>query len=749
MEDLSGKKLSVAIYWHMHQPVYELDGVFLMPWARLHAVKDYLDMITILDKYPRLKFNVNFVPALLDELIQYNEEGFDDIHSSLTVSDVSALSQGEKEYIINNFFNSKYETMVYKYPTYRKLFKKRYSGNSVTVDDFTDQDFSDLMALFNLSWVDPKHYKKYPELEKLVNKEHDYTREDRVRIIELQKEIIKEIIPTYKRFIQEGRIELTTSPYYHPIMPILCDYETAVKDAPHRENLPVNLDFTEDAHHQVKSALDRIEEVFGVRPKGMWASEYCLTNEVLNLFSQEGIKWTISDESILSKSINFEFVRDFKGNLEDPYYLLKTYTYDAEKSKIDIVFRDLHIPNLINFEYCNIDAFTASNDLYNKLKSIQNKITVSPDESHLLVISSDGENCWESYPNDGNDFLDAVYSRLESDETIETVLISDYIDCDRTKKTLNKITAGSWINSGFQFWLGDPVKNLAWQYLVNVHDEINEIININPNNPNVSKARRELYIAEGSDWFWWYGEPNNSGQDNIFDFLFREHLKNSYKLLGTKYPEYLDISIIDTAYEQNGISNVELPDYDSNWLFSNSIDLIDGPVFQESKIFDNINYGFDNDNLYFKLEFNPNFQELDEKKPKIHQFYIYMRNASVKQYCSNIRVTNKTESVFPILKNKYHTELVITLVNNVVYPPFLSKSTQDNLWALSDSPKINILEGERVDICIPFNDLDILPGEDVEFFFLIANMGLRYTFMPKDTPLIIKRPLVNAETAVI
>jgi len=739
MDSLSGKKLSIAFYWHMHQPVYELDGVFLMPWARLHAVKDYLDMVTILDKYPRLKLNINIVPALLDELIQYSENGFDDIHSSLSCSKIEELTQNDKEYILNNFFNSKYETMVYPYPTYRKLFKKRYSNNSISVDDFSNQEFSDLMALFNLSWIDTTHYEKYPKIKELIEKGHNYSLKDRIEIIKIHKEIIKEIIPAYKKYINEGRIELTTSPYYHPIMPVLCDYETATKNVQTKENLPLNFRLKRDANYQVKSALDRIQEVFGVRPKGMWASEFCLTNSVLDVFSEEGIFWTISDESILSKSINFEFIRDFKGNLEDPYYLLKTYTYTGSNKNIDVIFRDSHIPTLINFEYCNIETSIAINDLYNKIKSIQNKLLVSPDESHLLTIALDGENCWESYQNDGNDFLNAIYSKLEQDETIETVLITDYISSDKNKKTLNKIYPGSWITGDFNFWLGEPVKNLAWQYLNNVRDFLKKTIK-NSEDETVKKALRELYIAEGSDWFWWYGEPNNSGQDNVFDFLFREHLKNTYKFLGYEYPSYLDNSIIETAYENSGISNSEIPQSNTGWLYSDSIDLIDGPVFQESKIFDNINYGFDNDNMYFKLQLNPNFTEGDSKKPKIHQFYIYMRNSSRKLSGSSIRVSNKTEAVFPILKSKYHNELIITIVDNKLYPSYLSKSMSDNLWTIVDSQGLNISQNDKIDVCIPFKDLDIMPEEEMEFFFVIANLGLRYTFMPKDSLLKVKRP---------
>lgn len=740
MEYMSDKKISVAFYWHMHQPVYELGGVFLMPWVRLHAVKDYLDMVKILDKYPKLKLNINIVPALLDEIIQYAEKGFDDIHSTLTVSDIENLTESEKEYILNNFFNSKYETMVYNYPLYRKLFKKRFSTQNVNIDNFSNQEFSDLMALFNLSWIDPTHYEKYPELKKLAEKGENYTKSDRIKIIDLHKDIIKEIVPTYKKYIEEGRIELTTSPYYHPVMPVLCDFKTTSANLISKENIPDNLDLQDDAYYQVKSALDRIEEVFGVRPKGFWASEYCLTDKVLELFSKEGIKWTISDESILSKSINFEFIRDFKGNIEDPYYLLKTYTLNFEKTKIDVIFRDSHIPNLINFEYYNMDEALAANDLYNKIKSIQNKLIASPDENHLLTIALDGENCWENYKNDGSDFLNMIYSKLEKDDSIETVLISDYISEDKNKKNLNKIYPGSWINKDFNFWLGDPVKNLAWKYIDNVRKDLKEFIKEKPENENISRAKRELYITEGSDWFWWYGEPNNSGQDNVFDFLFREHLKNIYKLMDENYPEYLDYSIIETVYENQGLKKSQNDNAESGWLYSNNIDLLDGPLFHENKIFDSIKYGYDRDNVYFNISTNPHYKEHNENKPVINQLYIYFKNGTRQLSCSNLRIINKTESIFPILKAKYHNELILTLINNQLYPSYLSKSVPDNLWSLVDSTMIDVKKDETINIKIPFDDLNISSGEELQFFFVMTNTGLKNTFMPKDEALIIERP---------
>ena len=267
---------------------------------------------------------------------------------------------------------------------------------------------------------------------------------------------------------------------------------------------------------QIKKALDRVEEILGTRPKGIWPPELCIGAKTMDLLAKEGVKWTISDEGILSESINFDFIRDFKGNLNDPYHLLKVYEYDTKsENKIDVIFRDRSIANLINFEYAGIDSKMAASDLYDKIKVIQNKLLVSPDDTHLLTIALDGENCWENYQNDGCDFLENIYTMLENDESLETVLVSEYIKEDKHKKPLKKILPGSWIDKTFQYWIGENTKNKAWSYLKETKDVFDNFVKENKDNPNIETAHRELLIAEGSDWFWWYGEPNNSGQDYV------------------------------------------------------------------------------------------------------------------------------------------------------------------------------------------------------------------------------------------
>lgn len=739
--DGSLKKLSIAFYWHMHQPVYELDSVYLMPWARLHAVKDYLDMVLILEKHPNIKLNINLVPALVDELIDYSENGFNDIHSSLTVTPVEDLSNSEKEYILNNFFNAEYETMIYHHPTYRKLFKKRYAKKDIDIEAFTNQEYSDLMALFNLAWIDPTHLNRFPELRQLASKEKGFTLKDRIKIIDLHRKIISEIIPTYREYIKEGRIELTTSPYNHPVLPILCDVETAVQSVQTVENLPEYMDLSEDAYAQVKRALDRIEEVFGVRPKGLWASEHCLTSKVLDLLKSQGIKWTVSDESILSKTINFEFIRDFKGNLEDPYHLLKVYEYKNDDSDIDVIFRDSSIPNLINFEYSNMNSKAAAEDLFNKIKLMQSKLLVSPDDSHLLTIAQDGENCWERYKEDGAEFLNTLYSLIEKDSTLETVLISDYVENDKTKRPIDGIYPGSWINKDFQFWIGDPVKNLAWNYLTTVREDILEIAKGFPDENAIASAMQELYIAEGSDWFWWYGEPNNSGQDNIFDFLFREHLKKAYRFLNSAYPDFLDKSVIALTYQNLAEDDSSFQNTtDSEIEFINSFDLIDGPVYRDNKLCDKIDYGFDKDNVYLRLHMNPNFKNADDFRPRISHFFVYMRKNSKIKHSSSIRVAYNQDSIFPVMKKKYHYELLLTFVGKILYQPTLSNAISDGLWEKHDFSNINMSINELVDIVIPFEDLDIKKGQKLELFFVAGCNGICRSFMPKDSLLEIVRP---------
>lgn len=745
-----GKKLSIAFYWHMHQPVYQLsaEGDFLMPWVRLHGIKDYLDMALNVKKFKKLKLNFNLVPALLDALIEYGENGYHDIHSRLTVTDVSELTNDDKEFILNNFFDANYSAMIYHHEAYNKLYQKRFSKDDIGVNDFSPQEYSDIMAWFNLAWIDPTHKNIFPEIKKLGEKGENYTLEDRIEIIELHRKIIRLIIPTYKELLEKGKIEITTSPYYHPILPILLDNDSAQKNLSTVDSSLADLKMAEDAKIQTKLGLDRIEELFGTRPKGVWPPEHCVSPKQLELFKELGIQWTISDEGILTSSIDFEFVRDFKGYLEDPYFLMKSYKYKTENSDINVIFRDSVIPNLIGFEYPNHDSKIAAADLYDRIKVIQNKLQTSPDKNHILTIAMDGENSWENYHEDGSTFLNEIYSMLEEDESLETVLISDYLAKEKHHKELKKIHSGSWINRNFQLWVGEPVKNLAWSYLKQAKEDLVEFAKTTSDKEALALAHKELMIAQGSDWFWWYGEPNDSGQDHIFDYIFREHLKNSYRLLGLTPPEHLNSALMSiftkpSRYPRANISpkidGIDVPE-DDDWLNAGCINMPDGPVLQESKLFDKICYGSDEKNFYLRLYLSSFFQDNYSTNPILHQMYIYMRNGDKKQVQSPIRLINKTENIFPMMREKFHNELRISMMENKLYPLRLTKAMQGGLWTLSNTKDVNIAFEKVIDVSIPFESLDIDSGEKLEFFFANANFGIKDSFIPQDVLLTVQRP---------
>ena len=745
------KKLSIAFYWHMHQPVYQLSptGDFLMPWVRLHAVKDYLDMALWAKKFDKLKLNFNFVPVLINAIINYGENEAHDIHSRLTITPQDELTNEDKIFILNNFFDANYQTMILANPEYHRLYQIVQSSGTEDTTIFSNQEYADLMALFNLAWIDPSFKTSNSELKKLVKKGKNYTLEDRIAIIQIQRDIIRKIIPTIRKLIEKNKIEITTSPYYHPILPILLDYKNIKKNSSPANDLQ-DLKTDLDAKMQTKMALDRIEEVFGKRPRGVWPSEQCVSAKTLEMLSSLGVEWSLSDEGILANSINFEFEHDFKGYIKEPYHLLKTYKYKTSTSDLKMVFRESTIPNLIGFEYQNHNPIATSNDLYDRIKVLQSKILSSPDNEHLLTIALDGENCWENYLEDGASFLKTLYTLITEDDSLETVLLSDYLEKTKEDKLLPKIASGSWINRNFKLWIDEPVKDIAWTYLKRVRQDFANFVKREPLNPNIELARRELFICEGSDWFWWYGEPNDSGRDNIFDFLFRTHLKNVYRYLDLDTPKYLDDPLSDISTSKPSkypkslitpnINGKNVVDEDDEWNNAGYIEIPDGPVLRESKLFDKIRFGNDQNNFYLKFHLNKYIKENLELSKRTYQMYIYTRKASHRQDLSPVRLINKTKNITPVSMEKFHNEIQIAIRNNKLQLLRIIKAIPGDMWVLEMSKSIEAVYDEVLDLKIPFDILGIKSGETLEFLFINANYGVKDFYIPNETVLSVTRP---------
>lgn len=531
-------------------------------------------------------------------------------------------------------------------------------------------------------------------------------------------------------------------------MPILLDYKEIRKDHSEQDELS-ELNTEEDAKIQTKMALDRMEELIGKRPRGIWASEQCVSPKTLEMLSDLGVEWSISDEGNLANSIDFEFVHDFKGYLEDPYHLLKTYTYKTENSDIKMIYRESSIYNLVSFEYAHHNPVATANDLYDRIKILQSKILSSPDKDHLLTIAMDGENCWENYIEDGNPFLETLYKLISEDSSLETVLISDYIEKSKEHKPLNKIATGASFNRGYKLWIDEPLKDIAWQYLKRARDDFNTFIKREPNHPNIMDAKKELLVCEGSDWFWWYGEPNSSGRDNIFDYLYRTHLKNIYKTLELEYPSYLDEPLISIfparpsnypkALISPEINGKNIAD-DESWLNAGRIDIPDGPVLRESKLFDKICFGNDKDNFYLRFYLNKYIKENITSIQRTYQMYIYLRKAGRTQALSPIRLVNKSANIPPISMEKFHNEIQISIRDNELRFLRLVKAIPGDMWVLENYKAMEVIYDEVLDIKIPFETLEINQGEKLEFLFINANYGMTDFYIPDEMILSVQRP---------
>ena len=757
---IMGKKLSIAFIWHMHQPIYksEPEGLYLMPWVRLRAIKDYLDMLFVMDKFKGLKLNFNLVPMLISSIYDYGYNDAHDIFSRLTTTPVEELTDDEKEFILNHFFDVNYQNMILPYPEYKKLYDKRFQSPDVSIHDFSPQEYADIMSWFNLVWFDPM-WRENPEIKSLFEKKNgEFTQADREKIIKLQRDLIKKIIPAYKKYQEDGKIEISTSPYYHPILPLLLDMDDAKVANPNAQYPEINSDMSSDARLNVEIALDTFEDIFGIRPSGIWPSEQCISEKTLQLFQNLGVRWTISDEGILEQALKKEFVRDFRGYLEDPYDLCHSYTYNYEDKKIDLLFRDAVIPNLIGFEYPHHDPVKAANDLYDRIKTRQKKLLSSPDEKHILTIAMDGENCWENYPNDGHEFLETLYKLILEDDDLETVRVSDYLDeIDKLENRKNSfvletIKPGSWINRDFLLWIGEPTKNLAWTYMDNARCALIDYQQKYPEDENLEAAWQELLISQSSDWYWWYGEPNDSGQDDIFDHLFREHLKNIYKAIKKPVPKYLETPLAEfiethSRYPQGVFEHFELDGKNTNskWENAGCIDIPAPPTMQERRFFNKIYFGYDTENLYLRFDINKFILDKDNGFKDFNQIYIYFKNSpNAMYYSAPIRVVNKNESIIPIIRETYNSEVKLTLFKNFKFNALLAHAIRDNLWVLQIKNNIEQVFEDFLEIKIPFEDLRVSKGEMIEFFIIQGPVGIIDDFYPQNSLLQVVRPVSSA-----
>ncbi|MBI5145155.1 MAG: hypothetical protein HZA27_03105 [Candidatus Omnitrophica bacterium] len=504
----------------MHQPYYKnlLTQETSLPWARLHGVKDYLDMVQVLEKYPAIHQTFNLVPSLLEQLEDYSNTLVKDRFLELSYKPAAELTKEEKDFILKNFFMINKEKVISSHPRYYDLFFKQKTNK-----EFNTQDYLDLQVWFNLSWIDPYFREGIAELKRILQKARHFSEEEKRIVLDKQLEIIAQIIPAYKKFVENNQIELTLSPYYHPILPLLYNTKIA-KEANLKSILPkINFSYPDDVRAQVDSALEFYQQRFGTRPRGMWPSEQSVSEHILPFIIQAGIDWIVADEAILFKSL--------KKKKRETKLLYQPYLLKRKDGNLNVVFRDRNLSDLIGFVYHRQSAKEAVSDFMQHLENINQEFK---DKDPLVAIAMDGENAWEYYKNDGHDFLELLYQNLSEAKFLKAVTISEYLGSHPPKSQIKNLTSGSWINSNFNKWMDNPAKAKAWEWLAKAREELeNQKSKIK--NQNLELAWKQMYICEGSDWFWWYGEETNGD----FDQLFRMHLSNFYTAIDKEIPAYL------------------------------------------------------------------------------------------------------------------------------------------------------------------------------------------------------------------
>ncbi|MBI4684708.1 MAG: alpha-amylase/alpha-mannosidase [Nitrospirae bacterium] len=540
---MTGSPLYIAFLWHMHQPYYKdpFTGIYRLPWVRLHGTKDYLDMVESLEKFPEIKQTFNLVPSLLLQLNDYIENNATDIYLDLTRKSAAELQDKDKVFILENFFLANWDNMIKPFPRYYELLVKRgftFSKGELAraIKYFTSNDFLDLQVLFNLCWIDPLFREKDSLLRELVNKEKDYTEEEKKLVVEKQFEILRRIIPKYKELSSTGQIELSISPFYHPILPLLWDTDSSRIAMPAVRLPKKRFSYPSDATRQIREAIDYFDRTFGQRPEGMWPSEGSVSEDVLRAVHAEGIKWVATDEEILARSLNTA-LRDASGTVIAPSILYRPHSF----SDVSIIFRDHKLSDLIGFVYSGWNPQNAADDLINRLLHI--RASLPSNKPHLISIILDGENAWEHYSNDGHDFFRSLYERLSKEKRLKTVTVSEYLNNYDQGKPLGRLHAGSWINANFGIWIGHEEDNQSWDYLTTTRDDLETFQKLNPDR-NLDKAWKAIFAAEGSDWNWWYGDEHSTATQEEFDELFRLNLMKVYKAIGKEIPPHLFVPVL-------------------------------------------------------------------------------------------------------------------------------------------------------------------------------------------------------------
>ena len=525
--------IKLALLWHMHQPYYEdlATGEHILPWVRLHAIKDYWGMVAMLEEFPGVRVTFNLVPSLVRQIQAFADGTAKDRHLEVGLKPADALTPDESRWMVANGFHAPYTRMIGPYPRYAQLHARRLERQPFGIDDLRD-----LQVWHKLAWMDPDLLLRDPRLAALIEKNRSFTEADKQILRSIELELLGRVLPAYRDARARGQVELSTSPFYHPILPLLCDSDAHLHAHPRSLRPRHHFQRPEDARLQITRAIDFHASVFGERPRGMWPSEGSVSDQAVALMRDAGLEWIATDEDILSRSLGTPLA----GR---PDLLYRPYRIGATGPIA--LFRDHGLSDRVGFQYQSWDPAAAADDFLNHVRAAGHRFREeSGGEVATVSAILDGENAWEHFEGGGRPFLRALYRALESAEDIQTVTMAEA--AAGPSSPLDSIFPGSWINGDFYIWIGHHDDRRAWDQLSEARSAFDRhSADVEP--AARDRALEELLIAEGSDWFWWYGDDHSSDHDADFDDLFRRHLRNTYAALELPVPDELFATNITTG----------------------------------------------------------------------------------------------------------------------------------------------------------------------------------------------------------
>ncbi len=606
--------LNVALLWHMHQPYYvnPLTKTAMMPWVRLHAVKGYLDMVEMARRHPEVRMVMNMTPVLVKQIHELVTGEVKDLWETWSRIPAAELPVDIKRNILEHFFKANWDNLIRPHPRYHELLTRRgYDLNHLSLDamvsSFSKQDYLDLQVWYNLAWCGYAACMEYPELRELKMKGRHFTESDKETLLSIHHKILASILPRYRAASEAGHVEISTTPFFHPISPLIMDTEFAHRAMP-MAGLPPRFHWPTDLDSQLQLSIAQHEKHFGAKPLGLWPSEGSVCPEMIPILHKLGFRWFATDEDILFRSLS----RESGGNTE------RVQLYDPCEAEWDgvavtSIFRDRSLSDFIGFSAAKNPPADASAFIMRHIHGIASATENKPDP--IVAIVLDGENAWEYFADGGEGFLDSLYQQLGKSEKWQMTTLAEFSSRPMTRRKLAHLHTGSWIQGNFDIWIGDPEENLAWQLLGETRQwwehRRSKVA------PDIAeRVWMEIFAAEGSDWFWWYGPDFQTDNDMLFDELFRTHLQNVYHLCNETPPDSLMQPIcrpaVSATLAQAPIGLIT-PKLDGivttffEWHEAGRYDATQshGSMFQAERILRTIFYGFDTEQMYIRLDPHP------------------------------------------------------------------------------------------------------------------------------------------------